>query len=71
MLELKQNQATHIKEGTPSSVVSLQMKEFEDKNSLKDIIGPYEQGLKDIDNEIDQEKIQNMILSERIAGLKP
>ena len=47
------------------------MKEFEDKNSLKDIIGPYEQGLKDIDNEIDQEKIQNMILSERIAGLKP
>ena len=47
------------------------MKEFEDKNSLKDIIGPYEQDLKDIDNEIDQEKIQNMILSERISGLKP
>ena len=33
------------------------MKDLEDKTSLKDIIGPYEQGLKDIDNEIDQEKI--------------
>ena len=58
-------------EATPSSQVSHLKMNADGQSSFKEIIEPYEQGLKEIDDELNQQKIQSMILSEKIAGLKP